>query len=238
MTHLSSLAQDLIHLSSPPGALIRLSDAHVTGSSIMPNKRNPDFAEVTRARAQAVHALVANLLGVGRGALCGYNRDTQWTKYWIMDLIYEVGEAPELFAEVITGISVDRPALEQAASAGFSLAADLADHLAVSRGISFRRAYHVVAECVGEDEPYGWVRPETINAILTREKIAPLFGADELANLGDPAHALQLRKSQGGPSAPDVIAQSKSLTQSARAAKRWIATHQTKLKTARTRAAE
>ena len=116
MTHLSSLGQDLIFLSSPPRQAIRLSDAHVTGSSIMPNKRNPDFAEVTRARAQAVHGLVLNLMSVGRGALSGYNRDMQWTKYWIMDLLWEVGEAPEVFSEALEVLQVDKKGLARLAT--------------------------------------------------------------------------------------------------------------------------
>ena len=237
MTHLSSLGADLIHLSSPPHALLRLSDAHVTGSSIMPNKRNPDFAEVTRARAQSVHALVANLLGVGRGALCGYNRDTQWSKYWIMDLLYEVGEAPELFADVIAGIQIDRPALSAAATAGFSLAADFADALATSRAIPFRRAYHVVAEAVSLDESHGWFRLETINTILAREKIAPLMTEKELATLGNATTAVPLRTSQGGPSAADVATQAAALARDAQSTQRWALKLQTQIEKARSHAA-
>ena len=233
MTHLSSLGQDLIFLSSPPRLGIRLSDAHVTGSSIMPNKRNPDFAEVTRARAQAVHALAGNLMGVGRGALSGYNRDTQWTKYWIMDLLDEVGAAPEVFAEVVGGLSVDRAALARMASEGFSLAADLADHLARTRRLPFRRAYHIIAEAVSRDEARGWFERDTINGILAREKIAPPMTAEELAAAGDPAQVLKGRSSLGAPVPDQVRAQAVQLRLAAAASRQWGKRQAGKLEAAR-----
>jgi argininosuccinate lyase len=239
MTHLSSLGQDLIFLSTPPRAALRLSDAHVTGSSIMPNKRNPDFAEVTRARAGAVHGLCQSLLSVGRGALSGYNRDAQWTKYWIMDLIYEVGEAPEVFAEVIAGVKPDRAALARLATTGFSLAADLADHLARTRRLPFRQAYHVVAEAVATDEaePSGWFRLETVNGILTREKIEPLFDAAELAACGDPEQVLARRRSLGGPEPDGVREQGAKLKVLAAKARQWAHKQRRRLDAAHLQAA-
>ncbi len=223
MTHMSSLGQDLIFHTTPPRRGLRLSAAHVTGSSIMPNKRNPDFAEVTRARANAVANLSSMLAGVGRGALSGYNRDTQWTKYWIMDALDEVGEAPELFAEVIEALEVDKAALAESAAEGFSLAADLADRLARTRRIPFRQGYHVVAEAVARDEAHGWITPDTINEILSREGIEPLFGAEEIAEAGDPARAIQERASFGGPQAEGVREQALALAADARSMHAWVA---------------
>jgi argininosuccinate lyase len=239
MTHLSSLGQDLIFLTTPPRAALRLSDAHVTGSSIMPNKRNPDFAEVTRARAGAVHGLCQSLLSVGRGALSGYNRDAQWTKYWIMDLVYEAGQAPEVFAEVIAGIKPDRAVLARLATAGFSLAADLADHLARTRHLPFRQAYHVVAEAVAIDEaePSGWFRLKTVNGILEREKIQPLFSAAELAACGEPKQVLARRRSLGGPEPEGVREQGRRLKAMAAEARRWARHARGRLTRARRQAA-
>lgn len=223
MTHLSSLGQDLIFHTTPPRLGLRLSSAHVTGSSIMPNKRNPDFAEVTRARANAVANLSSMLTGVGRGALSGYNRDTQWTKYWIMDVLDEVGEAPELFAEAVAALEVDKAALAESAAEGFSLAADLADRLAHTRQIPFRKAYHIVAEAVSRDEAHGWITPDTLNEILARERIAPLFGASEIAEAGDPARAIEERASFGGPQAECVREQAHALAADAKSMHAWAA---------------
>jgi argininosuccinate lyase len=227
MTHLSSLGQDLIFLSTPPRAAIRLSDAHVTGSSIMPNKRNPDFAEVTRARAASVHGLVQSLQSVGRGALSGYNRDTQWTKYWIMDLLWEAGAAPEVFTEVVHAMRPDRRRLSELATEGYSLAADLADRLARTRKLPFRRAYHIVAEAVAEAdadngvERSGWLRLKAINAILKREKVRPALTDAELADAGNPARVLAERRSLGGPAPADVRDQAARLRAAAAQALRW-----------------
>lgn len=233
MTHLSSLGQDLIFHSTPPRRGLRLSAAHVTGSSIMPNKRNPDFAEVTRARANAVANLSSMLVGVGRGALSGYNRDTQWTKYWIMDALDEVGEAPELFAEVIAALEVDKAALAESAAEGFSLAADLADRLAHTRRIPFRKAYHIVAEAVARDEAYGWITPETLNEILARAGVEPLFGVDEIAEAGDPARAIEERASFGGPQAEGVREQARALAADARSMIAWVSARRKALDAAR-----
>jgi argininosuccinate lyase len=214
---------------------LRLSDIHVTGSSIMPNKRNPDFAEVTRARAQAVHSLVAALMGVGRGALSGYNRDTQWTKYWIMDLVEEVGAAPEVFAEVVAALEVNKPELAKLASEGFSLAADFADHLARTRKIPFRKAYHVVAEAVAVDERQGWFRLETVNGILAREGITPPLDAQELAATGDPAQVLKGRASLGAPQPEQVREQAAELERLAAEKRRWAAAKRRALEAARSK---
>lgn len=235
MTHLSSLGQDLIFHSTPPRRGLRLSQAHVTGSSIMPNKRNPDFAEVTRARANAVAGLSNMLAGVGRGALSGYNRDTQWTKYWIMDVLDEVGEAPELFAEVVAALEVDKAALAESASEGFSLAADLADRLAHTRKLPFRKAYHIVAEAVARDEAHGWITPDTFNEILEREGITPLFGAEEIAGAGDPARAIEERTSFGGPEAHGVREQAKALAADAASMRAWAAGNRRALEKAKTK---
>jgi argininosuccinate lyase len=211
MNHLSSLGQDLIFLSTPPREGIVLDDAHVTGSSIMPNKRNPDFAEVTRARAVSVHGLLSSLSSVGCGALSGYNRDTQWTKYWIMDILEEVGEAPEVFMEVIKGMAINRIRLKSLAVEGFSLSADLADHLARTRKVPFRKAYHVVGKAVSMDHGESWFRLESLNRILKREKIRPLMNQAELTAAGDPGRALSQRTSEGSPAPDDVRSQATEL---------------------------
>ncbi len=235
MSHLASLGQDLIFLSTPPRVGLRLADAHVSGSSIMPNKRNPDFAEVTRARALAVQGLAANLAGVGRGLLTGYNRDTQWTKYWVMDLVEEVGEAPRVFAEVLGGLRADRPVLRELATAGFALAADLADHLARTRHLPFRQAYHVVAEAVARDEARGWISAATLNEILRRAGIDPPLTPEELDAAGRPEQALARRGSLGGPEPGDVRGQAAALGHLAGEARQWARAQARRIAAARDR---
>ncbi|MBI3736546.1 argininosuccinate lyase, partial [Candidatus Sumerlaeota bacterium] len=200
MTHLSSLGQDLYYLSSPPRRLIELDPAFTTGSSIMPQKRNPDFAEVTRSRAAAVQALVGAILSAGRAALSGYNRDSQWTKYWIMDLVWEVGAAPKIFERAVATMKVNAQELERTASEEFVSAVDLADHLALSRKIEFRRLYHLIGEAVTRDRNAGAFKLDTLNELLAREGIHPPLTAAELAEVTHPKSALHKRSSLGGPS--------------------------------------
>ena len=90
MNRLSVISQDLIILSLPYLKMVRIDDGFVTGSSIMPQKKNPDFAEVIRSKAAFVQGQLQSLLGIQKGALSGYNRDTQWTKYLIMDVVRNV----------------------------------------------------------------------------------------------------------------------------------------------------
>ncbi|MFH0794628.1 MAG: argininosuccinate lyase, partial [bacterium] len=148
MDHFSILAQDLILLSSPPREWITLSRDFVTGSSIMPQKRNPDFAEVTRAKASVVQGLLAALLSVPKGMLSGYNRDTQWTKYLIMDLFHESGMTPRIFAGVVGTLKVHREKMRGEATKDFINAVDVADYVAQSRRLPFRKSYKAVAEAV------------------------------------------------------------------------------------------
>lgn len=89
MNHLSTIAQTLILLSTSEFNMVRLNDRHCSGSSIMPQKRNPDSLEVIKAKASFAHGMVVSLLSTGRSLFAGYNRDTQWTKYWIMDVVDE-----------------------------------------------------------------------------------------------------------------------------------------------------
>ena len=221
MTHLSSLGQDLIHLTTPPRRLVALDPAFTTGSSIMPHKRNPDFAEVTRARATSVHGLSLNLTSVAGGLLSGYNRDSQWTKYWIFDLVDEVGVAPELFGRVMATIRPDLPALAATAREEFITTADLADMIASTRSVEFRRVYHAVGAAVEEDRDRGAVQLETINALLKKAKIEPPLTEAELKGATDPRLAVAARRSAGGPSPDDTSGQAADLRRLAGESRRW-----------------
>jgi argininosuccinate lyase len=101
MNHLSSMAQTLILFSTGEFGLMKLDDAYSTGSSMMPQKRNPDPLEVMKAKTSVAHGLLASLLSIGKALFLGYNRDTQWTKYLIMDLVDECLSAPRLMGEII-----------------------------------------------------------------------------------------------------------------------------------------
>ena len=102
------MAQTLILLSTSEFNMVRLNDRHCTGSSIMPQKRNPCSLEVIKAKTSFAHGMVVSLLSAGKSLFMGYNRDTQWTKYWIMDLVEESKPVLPVMSEVIQLLQVNQ----------------------------------------------------------------------------------------------------------------------------------
>ncbi len=235
MNHLSNLAQDLIVLSSFPRRYITLSDAYVTGSSIMPQKRNPDFCEVTRAKASLVHGLLQSLLGVNRGAVAGYNRDQQWTKYMLLDLVEEVRHAPTIFAGAIRTMQVNADIMLRDARAEFLNAVEIADLLAQQRAVPFRKAHALVAEACRHAGASGVIQRSDFNALLAREQVKELT-VEEWATIEDPELILQRRQSLGSPN-PDLLQQELSaLQQRVLEQQQQLQTRSQAIATARTRA--
>ncbi len=198
--HLSSMGQDLILMSTPPKDWVRLADDVTTGSSIMPQKRNPDFAEVTRAKAAVVAGQLQAFLGIGTAAPAGYNRDTQWTKYLIMDVADEVRLAPDVFRTVIETLQVNAPAMLAATQQGFLNATDVADYLARTRKVSFRLCYQILGRSVAECEAAGKLTLDVINNQMAEKapEAQPLT-AEEMKSLEDPLLLLSQRKQTGSP---------------------------------------
>lgn len=201
MTHLSIISQDLIILSAPQFAILKIADRYVTGSSIMPQKRNPDFAEVTRAKASVVQNLMASLFGIARGGLSGFNRDTQWTKYLILDLFEEVQDAPAIFEGVFGTLKVDKRRAGQTARENFVNAVDIADALARESGLPFRKTYEIASRAVKLCENQG-----EIGVKVVRE-LASQAGAKRVKlNIDEPDKIVAMKSHVGGP-APAAVMQ-------------------------------
>ncbi|CAN5329533.1 argininosuccinate lyase [soil metagenome] len=203
LSHLGSIGQDIILLTTTPRLWLRLADEHVTGSSIMPQKRNPDFAEVTRARAANAAGIAQSLLGISMNLQSGYNRDSQWTKYLIFDAADNASGAGALFGQVFDKLQVNADAMLAACQEGFLNATDVADFLARSRKIPFRATYKIVGGAVKDAEKSGRLTREIINAHL--EGAAPLT-AEEWATLEDPRGLLEARKQPGNPQPAETLA--------------------------------
>jgi len=211
LAHLAGIGQDLILLSTPPRDWLRLADEHVTGSSIMPQKRNPDFAEVTRARAAHGLGIAQSLAGIGTALPSGYNRDTQWTKYLAFDAIDNADGAADLFAGVFARLHVNRDAMKAACQVGFLNATDVADYIARARRLPFRQCYRLIGPAVKACESEGRLVRERVNEVLSTESIDP-FNAEEWAPLENPRGLLQLRNQPGNPH-PDRTRESAILLQ-------------------------
>jgi argininosuccinate lyase len=149
MTHLSRLSEELILWSSEEFGFIELHDAYTTGSSMMPQKKNPDVAELVRGKTGRVYGHLVGLLTVLKGLPLAYNKDLQEDKEGVFDAVDTLLPALELFAGMIRTMKVREDRLEQAFQTDFSNATDAADYL-VKKGLPFREAHAVIGALVLE----------------------------------------------------------------------------------------
>ena len=147
MTHLSRFCEELILWMSPRFGFIDIADRFCTGSSIMPQKINPDVAELIRGKTGRVNGHLVALLTLMKGQPLAYNKDNQEDKEPLFDTIDTVSTSLAVFTEMVPGISVDKDAMRAAAAQGFATATDLADYL-VRKGMPFREAHEAVAQAV------------------------------------------------------------------------------------------
>ena len=145
MAHLSRLAEELVIWSSDEFGFIKLSDEYTSGSSIMPQKRNPDFAELIRGKTGRVYGSLVGLLTTIKGLPLTYNRDLQEDKEGLFDAADTVIIALEAAAGMVESMSVNVEHMRQAAEKSFVLATDIADYL-VGKGVPFREAYIAVSD--------------------------------------------------------------------------------------------
>jgi argininosuccinate lyase len=147
MVHLSRLAEELVLWSSAEFGFITIADAFTTGSSIMPQKKNPDVAELSRGKAGRVFGNLTALLVLMKGLPLSYNRDMQEDKEPVFDTADTVNQALAVMAAMLESITVHRDTMRRAAEDGFITATDLADYL-VRKGLPFRQAHEVVGRAV------------------------------------------------------------------------------------------
>ena len=160
MNHLATIAQDMILLSMPYYGMLVIPDQYVTGSSIMPQKRNPDFAELIRGKAACCHGALSSLLGIQKGAMSGYNREYQLSKYVIMDIFRECLDAPLILGGVINAMAFNRAEMLAKAQQGFMNSADVADLLAQNFNLAFRDCYELLSLAVKNCEDAGQLTKE------------------------------------------------------------------------------
>jgi len=147
MVHVSRLAEEIVLWMSQNFGFIDLADRYCTGSSIMPQKRNPDVAELARGKSGRVVGHLMGLITLMKGQPLTYNKDNQEDKEPLFDTVDTVRDTLRIMAEMVGGITVKTEAMEQAALRGYATATDLADYL-VKKGLPFRDAHEVVAHAV------------------------------------------------------------------------------------------
>jgi argininosuccinate lyase len=147
MVHLSRLCEELILWMNPRFGFISLPDRFCTGSSIMPQKKNPDVPELARGKTARVMGSLVTLLTLMKGQPLAYNKDNQEDKEPLFDAVDTVRDTLSIFVELVPGIEVKAGAMRKAAEQGFATATDLADYL-VKQGLPFRDAHEAVARAV------------------------------------------------------------------------------------------
>lgn len=174
MVHLSRLAEEITWWSNPAFGFVRASDAFSTGSSIMPNKKNPDPAELVRGRSARVIGALGGMLTLLKGLPLAYQRDLQEDKAPLFDAVAVYEASLGVLAGMLDTITVDADRMRAAASQGFVTATAVADSL-VRRGIPFRAAHHVVGALVAAAERAG----TTLDGVSDAEVAAALSTSDD-----------------------------------------------------------
>ena len=204
MTHLSTICQDFVFMTTSEANMLRLHDSFVLGSSIMPQKRNPGPLEVTRAKTAMAHGTLQALFGIAKASLSGYNRDGQYTKYLILDLISECELAPVVLREVIRTVQVNKEVMRRLATVGFLNAVDVADHITRQFRLPFRQSYHIVAEAVKLSDAEGEITLPALNNALENAGVDMALDAETFDQLKIPERNVKLKNHIGGP-APEAV---------------------------------
>jgi argininosuccinate lyase len=147
MIHLSRLSEELILWMNPRFGFVTLADRYCTGSSLMPQKKNPDVPELVRGKTGRMNGHLMALLTLMKGQPLAYNKDNQEDKEPLFDAVDTLSDTLRVFAGMLSGLSVDAAAMRRAAAEGFATATDLADYL-VRKGLPFREAHEAVAQAV------------------------------------------------------------------------------------------
>ncbi|MEO0761924.1 MAG: argininosuccinate lyase, partial [Pseudomonadota bacterium] len=203
-THLSRLAEEIVIWTSAQFRFVRLSDAFSTGSSIMPQKRNPDAAELCRAKVGRILGAFTALAVVMKGLPMTYSKDMQEDKEPVFDAADALALALAAMAGMVADIRPNRAALASAAGAGYATATDLADWLVRVLGMPFREAHHVTGRVVAAAEAAGVALEDMPLAAL--QAVEPRITEDALAVL-TPAASAASRTSYGGTAPAQVRAQ-------------------------------
>ena len=207
MMHLSRLCEEIILWANPAFGFVKLPDGYATGSSIMPQKKNPDVAELMRGKTGRVYGALTGLLTVMKGLPLAYNRDMQEDKEGFLDADRTVESSLRLMAGMLEELAFRTDRMREACKAGFLNATELADYL-VGKGLPFREAHHVTGQAVAAAEREGKGLEDLTLPEL--QSLEPRIGSDVYAVL-DYAAAVRRRETPGGTGPRSVARQLEQL---------------------------
>jgi argininosuccinate lyase len=222
MMHLSRLCEELILWSSDEFGFVTMDDAYSTGSSIMPQKKNPDVAELVRGKTGRVYGDLVGLLTVMKGLPLAYNKDMQEDKEGVFDAVATLGDCLRAVTGMVATMRVDEERMRSGALGGFMAATDLADHLA-AHGVPFRDAHEIVGRLVLECERSGRSLQQLTLGEL--KAASPAFAADALDAV-DIDKIVARRTTEGGTGHDAVKAQLVQARDAVEAASAWLSSLQ------------
>jgi argininosuccinate lyase len=216
LTHLSSMAQTFLLLSTQEFGVLKLHPRFCSGSSIMPHKVNPDTLEVIKGKTSEVTSRLSGLLSLGRASLTGYNRDQQWSKYLIMEACLEGLPVVSIMSRIVThscrplhtnlwlhrDIGIDTARLRTMATTGFASVTDFMEQLVAQTGVEFRRLKRAMEKAVMlsmQQGEYDWVTHAALHQALQEEGLELDVDTETVRRLQDPATILAAKQTIGGP---------------------------------------
>ncbi|WCK54154.1 argininosuccinate lyase [Aneurinibacillus sp. Ricciae_BoGa-3] len=226
MAHLSRLCEEFVLWMSNEFNFVELDDAFCTGSSIMPQKKNPDVAELVRGKTGRVYGNLMGMLTVLKGLPLAYNKDMQEDKEGMFDTVATLHGALSLFAPMIRTMKVRKENMRQAVAEDFSNATDLADYL-VNKGMPFRQAHEVVGRSV-----LYCIENQKYLLDLTLEEFKEFSGLfeDDIYAALDPVQVVNARNVLGGTAKVQVEKQIAAATSQLVQTKDWVEQHGSKIK--------
>lgn len=207
MTHLSRFCEDVIIWANPMFGFVRLPDAYATGSSIMPQKKNPDVAELMRGKTGRAYGALFSLLTTLKGLPMTYNRDLQEDKQPFLDMDRTVSMSLQVMAGMVSELGFNAERMRTALSQGFLNATELADYL-VGKGVPFREAHHLTGAAVALAEEQSKTLEDL--SIKDFQGISGLISEDVYKIL-TPSAAVERRNTPGGTGPQSVAVQLKAL---------------------------
>ncbi|WP_257351347.1 argininosuccinate lyase [Pseudalkalibacillus decolorationis] len=200
MTHISRLSEELVIWSSQEFGFIELDDSFCTGSSIMPQKKNPDVPELLRAKTGRTYGNLIGLLTVLKGLPLAYNKDMQEDKEGMFDTVETLDGSLKLLAPMIETMAVNEKAMRKAVTEDYSNATDIADYL-VTKGMPFREAHDIIGRVV----LYAIKSQKYLLdlSIVEYKRFSPLFEED-IFDILEPEHVMNARDSHGGTATSQV----------------------------------
>ncbi len=200
MMHISRMSEELVLWMNPRFGFVKIADRFCTGSSIMPQKKNPDVPELARGKTGRVYGHLASLLTLMKGQPLAYNKDNQEDKEPLFDAVDTITDTLRIFADMIPGISARPEPMREALRQGFATATDLADYL-VRKGLPFRDAHEAVGLAVRRAEELGVDLPQL--SLEELQSFSPMI-ADDVFSVLTVEGSLNARNHIGG-TAPEQV---------------------------------